>query len=53
VQANIESSKAIPYTRALADHHVQAAKAAVRELPDSPYKAALLQLADFATARSH
>jgi octaprenyl-diphosphate synthase len=53
VRKAIESTGAIPYTRALAERHADSAKASVGGLPESPYKAALLQLADFAVGRKH
>lgn len=53
VRKAIESTGAIPYTRALAERHAASAKASVGGLPESPYKTALLQLADFAVGRKH
>jgi octaprenyl-diphosphate synthase len=53
VRAAIESSDAIPYTRALAERHAALAKAAIRDFPESPAKMALLNLADFAVSRQH
>ena len=49
----VEGTDAIPYTRALAERHAASAKASVGGLPESPYKAALLRLADFAVGRKH
>ena len=51
VQKAIESTGAIPYTRALAERHAASAKASVDGLPESSYKSALLQLAEFAVSR--
>ena len=53
VRSAIESTGAIPYTLALADRHSAQAKASLSDLPDSHYKAALLNLADFAVSRQH
>ena len=53
VQNAIESTGAIPYTRALAERHAASAKASVAGLPESAYKTALLQLAEFAVSRKH
>jgi len=53
VQNAIESTGAIPYTRALAERHATSAKASVAGLPESAYKTALLQLAEFAVSRKH
>lgn len=47
----VERTGAIPYTRALAARHAAAAKEAIREIPDSPCKSTLLNLADFALTR--
>ena len=51
VQKAIESTGAIPYTRALAEGHAASAKASIEGLPGSTYKTALLQLAEFAVSR--
>lgn len=51
VRKAIESTGAIPYTRALAERHAASAKASVGGLPESPYKTALLHLAEFAVSR--
>jgi octaprenyl-diphosphate synthase len=48
----VESTGAIPYSRALAERHSREAAAALGELPDSPYKTALLQLAEYNTSRN-
>lgn len=53
VRSAIDSTGAIPYTRALAEGHTAQAKASIRDLPDSQYKSALLGLADFAVSRQH
>ncbi|MDP3856685.1 MAG: polyprenyl synthetase family protein [Stagnimonas sp.] len=53
VRKAIESTGAIPYTRALAERHAASAKAAVGGLPESTHKTALLQLAEFAVSRKH
>jgi octaprenyl-diphosphate synthase len=52
VLAAVESTGAIPYTRALAERHCHAAIQTLSDLPDSPYKAALVQLAQFNTHRA-
>ncbi|MCB1734527.1 MAG: octaprenyl diphosphate synthase [Gammaproteobacteria bacterium] len=49
----IESTDAIPYTTRLARQEADLAKAALAQLPASPYREALLALADFAVERSH
>ncbi|MCP5140936.1 MAG: octaprenyl diphosphate synthase [Zoogloeaceae bacterium] len=49
----IESTDAIQYTTRLARQEADFAKAALADLPDSPYREALLALADFAVERSH
>jgi octaprenyl-diphosphate synthase len=51
VLAAVESTGAIHYTAALASRHADAAIAALRGVPDSPYKDALQQLARFAVSR--
>ena len=53
VRAAIDSTGAIPYTLALAARHSARAKASLGELPDSHYKTALLNLADFTVSRQH
>lgn len=52
VLKSIESTGAIPYSRALAERHSREASAALGDLPDSPYKEALKQLADYNTSRN-
>jgi octaprenyl-diphosphate synthase len=47
----VEATDAIPYTRALAESHRDTAIAALSELPESPYKNALRDLAGFAVSR--
>jgi octaprenyl-diphosphate synthase len=51
VLAAVEAAGAIPYTRALAERHSRSAIAALDELPDSPHKQALHDLARFAVQR--
>lgn len=53
VRAAIDSTGAIPYTLALAQRHSALAKASLGDLPDSHYKMALLDLADFTVSRQH
>ena len=53
VRGAIDSTGAIPYTLALAERHAAQAKASLGDLPDSHYKTALLDLADFAVSRQH
>ena len=53
VRAAIDSTGAIPYTLALAQRHSAVAKASLGDLPDSHYKTALLNLADFTVSRQH
>lgn len=52
ILAAVERAEAIPYTRALAARHAAAAKEAIREIPDSPSKSTLLNLADVALSRA-
>jgi octaprenyl-diphosphate synthase len=52
VLAAIESTGAVPYTRALAERHGREAEAAVSGLPESPFKTALIGLARYNTARA-
>lgn len=52
VLAAVESTGAIPYTRALAERHCHSAVQALSDLPDSPHKDALVQLAQFNTHRA-
>ncbi len=51
VLAAVEAAGAIPYTRALAERHSRSAIAALGDLPDSPHKQALQDLARFAIHR--
>lgn len=53
VQKAIESTQALEYTCARAEGEADAAKAVLADIPDSPSKSALLQLADFSCRRSH
>lgn len=53
VQKAIESSGAMAYTLARAEGESQAAVQALSEIPESPYKSALLQLAEFCLKRSY
>ncbi len=53
VLAAIESTGALAYTSALAAQHAAKAKAALARIPDSHYKDALLELADFSVRRDH
>ncbi len=53
VVAAIESTGALAYTCRRAEEEVQKAKNALRIISDSPYKCALLDLADFAVSRNH
>ncbi len=48
----VEQTGAIPYTRACAERYRNEALAAILEIPDSSYKRALIEIADFALARS-
>ena len=49
----IEQSGALAYTARLAQNEAEQAKAAIAFLPESPFKNALLALADIAVARNH
>lgn len=49
----IEQSGALAYTARLAQNEAERAKAAIAFLPESPFKNALLALADIAVARNH
>jgi octaprenyl-diphosphate synthase len=49
----VESTDAIHYTAALAADHAAKATAAIQRLPESPYKEALVALAQFAVSRAH
>lgn len=51
VLKTVESTGAIPYTRALAERYCREAMSALSEISDSPYKHALLELARFNTRR--
>ncbi len=51
VLAAVESTDAIPYTRALAERHSREAIQALSEIPESPYKNALADLARFSIMR--
>ncbi len=51
IQAAIENSGALDYTRALAERESAAARAVANKLPDSPYKRSLLELCSFAIHR--
>ncbi|NKF23977.1 polyprenyl synthetase family protein [Solimonas marina] len=48
----VESTGAIPYTRALAERHSLKAVESLGEIPDSPYKNAMIELARFNTNRA-
>ena len=48
----VEATDAIPYTRALAERYRDSALAALGDLPDSPHKKALQDLARFAVERA-
>lgn len=49
----IESTKAIDYTRSIANTEVDYAISALQTLPNSVYKDALVELAQYAVSRSH
>lgn len=49
----IESTGAIEYTRAAAKREKDLAIEAISVIPDSPYKAALIELANFSLERNH
>ncbi|MET0068165.1 MAG: octaprenyl diphosphate synthase [Candidatus Thiodiazotropha sp.] len=53
VMQMIHESGAIEYTKRLAREEAEAAKQALEHLPESPYREALLELADFSVARTH
>jgi octaprenyl-diphosphate synthase len=53
VMAAIESTGAITYTARMAEKEAQHAIEAISHLPDSPYKKALLLLAEFSVKRKH
>lgn len=48
----VERTGAIPYTRALAEQHAATAREAIRDLPASAWRDALMELTRFATNRS-
>ena len=48
----IESTGALAYTFARAKEHAETARRSLEALPDSPYRAALGQLADFSVSRT-
>jgi octaprenyl-diphosphate synthase len=52
VLAAVESTGAIPYTRALAERYCREAESALSDLPDSPHKNALIQLARYNNSRA-
>ena len=49
----IETAGSLRYSIDKARHHAEAAKAALAEVPDSDWKRALLELADYSVARTH
>ncbi len=51
IQAAIDSSGALDYTRALAEREAEAARVVVERLPESSYKRSLLELCSFAVHR--
>lgn len=53
IMAALEQTGAFDYTRNKAGQEAKAAQLALQPLPDSPYKQALLALADIAVSRSH
>lgn len=53
IQQALVRNKAIEYTHQCANKEVAAACAALASVPDSPYKTALLALADFTVSRSN
>jgi octaprenyl-diphosphate synthase len=53
VMQTIAASDAIDYTQRLARQQAEAAKQALAELPDTPYREALASLADFSVARTN
>ncbi len=53
VMQMIQESGAIDYTINLARQEAEQAKQALQNLPEGPYKEALLQVADFSVARTH
>jgi octaprenyl-diphosphate synthase len=53
VMQAIQNSNAIDYTQQLAQQQAQLAKQSLSCLPDTPYRAALTDLADYSVARTH
>lgn len=53
IMTALEQTGAFDYTRNKAEQEAKAAQLALQPLPDSPYKQALLALADIAVSRSH
>jgi len=53
ITAAIESTGGLEYTARRARQEADSAKAALVHFPDSPFKGALSELADFAVARTH
>ena len=51
VLETVESTGAIPYTRALAERYSREAESALEQVPDSPYKDALISLARYNGSR--
>jgi len=49
----IASTKAIDYTRKIAEKEVESAIHVLHKIPDSPYKEGLIQLAHYAISRDH
>ncbi len=49
----ISTTNALEYTRTLAKNEIEHAKTALSLLPETPYKKALLMLADYAISRDH
>jgi octaprenyl-diphosphate synthase len=53
VMQAIQDSNAIDYTQQLAQQQAQLAKQSLAFLPDTPYRGALTDLADYSVARTH
>lgn len=53
IMTAIESTDAIPYTRALADEQAEKAIESLAVLPETPHKEALISLARFSVSRNH
>ncbi len=53
IMAALHETNAFGYTRKIAEQEAEKAQLAIAFLPDSPYKSALLTLADIAVQRSH